>query len=207
MAQIIEHRLTKERLVTRIEPRSGTEITTDFGTFNLIAFDSVVDPQPQLALTVGGVGELDSSGHVIEQDGPTLVRMHRRNLLGDIFSHHPEGAEHASAHDLRAAMQAIQREGRGAIVYLRPEGVGDDFVQRLTAIARPRKADSDDPDLTRPSSIAGSAIPMHQREFGIGGQILRELGISRLRLLTNRPKELPGLDAFGLEIDEHVPLQ
>lgn len=207
VAQIIEHRLTKERLVTRIEPRSGTPITTDFGTFNLIAFDSVVDPQPQLALTVGGVGDLDSSGHVIEQDSPTLVRMHRRNLLGDIFSHHPDGSEHASAHDLRAAMQAIQREGRGAIVYLRPEGVGDDFVQRLTAIARPRKADSDDPDLTRPSSIAGNAIPMHQREFGIGGQILRELGISRLRLLTNRPKELPGLDAFGLEIDEHVPLQ
>lgn len=203
VAQIIEHRLTRERLVKRIEPRSGTPITTDFGTFNLIAFDSVVDPQPQLALTVGGVGDLDSSGHVIEQSVPTLVRMHRRNLLGDIFSHHENDSEHSSAHDLRDAMKAIQREGSGAIVYLRPEGVGDDFVQRLTAISRPRKADSDDPDLTRPAS----AMPMHQREFGIGGQILRELGISRLRLLTNRPKELPGLDAFGLEIAEHVPLQ
>ena len=207
VAQIIEHRLTKERLVTRVEPSSGTPITTDFGTFNLIAFDSVVDPQPQLALTVGGVGDLDATGNVVEQDQPTLVRMHRRNLLGDIFTHHAEDSDHASAHDLRDAMRAIQREGRGAIVYLRPEGVGDDFMQKLTAIARPRKADSDDPDLTRPSSIAGSAMPMHQREFGIGGQILRELGISRLRLLTNRPKELPGLDAFGLEIDEHVPLQ
>ncbi|MFG0292661.1 MAG: 3,4-dihydroxy-2-butanone-4-phosphate synthase [Phycisphaerales bacterium JB050] len=207
VAQIIEHRLTRERLVKRIEPRAGTTITTDFGSFNLIAFDSVVDPQPQLALTVGGVGDLDADGRVIEQDGPILVRMHRRNLLGDIFSHREEGDEHASAHDLRAAMQAIQAEGKGAIVYLRPEGVGDDFVQRLTAINRPHKADSDDPDLTRPSGAGANAMPMHQREFGIGGQILRELGISRLRLLTNRPKELPGLDAFGLEIAEHVPLQ
>ncbi|MFU8828005.1 MAG: 3,4-dihydroxy-2-butanone-4-phosphate synthase [Phycisphaerales bacterium] len=207
VAQIIEHRLTRERLVSRIEPRGGTKIETDFGTFNLIAFDSVVDPQPQLALTVGGVGDLDATGHPIEQTEPTLVRMHRRNLLGDIFSQREPGSDRASSDDLRAAMEAIQRDGRGAIVYLRPEGFGDDFIQRLTVIARPRKADSDDPDLTRPSSIAGNIMPMHQREFGIGGQILRELGLSRLRLLTNRPKELPGLDAFGLEIVDHVPLQ
>jgi GTP cyclohydrolase II len=86
--------------------------------------------------------------------------------------------------------------------------VGDALQQRLTTIRRsaaPRDADAH--DLTDPAGVGAQAVPMHHREFGIGGQILRALGLSRLRLLTNRPKEMPGLEAFGLEIAEHVALQ
>lgn len=210
--QIIEHRLRGETMVRRVDPASGVDIETEFGRFRLIAFESSVDPLPHLALTAGGVGELDASGAARRTDEPTLVRMHRRDLLGDIFGElrpeKPGGTADSTSKTLRAAMRAIASEGRGAIVYLRPEGVGDGFEQRLTALKRGvGHADHDAPDLSSPTGVGAAALPMHQREFGIGGQILRELGLSRLRLLTNQKKELPGLDAFGLEIVDHVALQ
>jgi 3,4-dihydroxy 2-butanone 4-phosphate synthase/GTP cyclohydrolase II len=164
-----------------------------------------VDALPQIALTVGGVGHLDSSGRPVESAEPTLVRMHRRNVLGDIFADLDASPDGPTAHTLHESMRAIQREGRGALVYLRPEGQGDALHHRLTAMRR-SGIDLDAPDLTSPLGIGAGAIPMHLREYGIGGQILRDLGISRMRLLTNHPKDLPGLDAFGLEIVEHVAL-
>ncbi|MGQ0627575.1 MAG: 3,4-dihydroxy-2-butanone-4-phosphate synthase [Phycisphaerales bacterium] len=204
--QIIEHRLERESLVRRIEPSAGTPVATPHGEFTLFAFDSLVDPLPHLALTLGGVGGLDGAGRVIENDAPTLVRMHRRNLLGDIFSATMPGAtEPPSSASLDFALRAIQREGRGAVVYLRPEGVGSTLEQRLSTIRRPgHSKGADTPDLTHP---AGHALPVHMRDFGIGGQILRNLGLSRLRLLTNHAADLPGLDAFGLSITERVPLR
>lgn len=206
IAQLIEHRLTRERLIRRLAPESGTVLRTALGEFTLIAIESVVDPQPHVALTVGGVGALDGAGRVVEQHAePTLVRMHRRNVLGDVFGDVDSSPDGATSEALRASMRAIQEAGRGAIVYLRPEGFGDGLEQRLTALRR-RAIDADAPDLTSPTGIGASAVPMHQRDFGIGGQILRELGLRKLRLLTNRPKDLPGLEAFGLEITEHVKL-
>ena len=196
VAQLIEHRLARESMVQRMSPVSGTPIDTAFGTFNLIAYESQVDVLPQLALTVGGVGALDGAGEVARQGEPTLVRMHRRELLGDVFHDLTSSRDGSTANSLHAALRRIQTEGRGAVVYLRPEGVGDGLSQRLTAIRRPRGAIAAMP----------SQVPMHLREFGIGGQILRDLGLSRLRLLTNHPKELPGLDAFGLEIVEQLDL-
>lgn len=203
VAQVIQHRLSQESLVRRIAPGEGTPVRTPEGVFNLIAYESLVDPLPHLALTVGGVGAPGPDGRVAEQREPTLVRMHRRNLLGDIFLDADSSPEGATGDVLRASMRAIQEAGRGAVVYLRPEGIGDGLNQRLLAIRRAARdagaAAFDAPDLVDP-------LAPHQREFGIGSQILRDLGVRELRLLTNHATELPGLDAFGLRIVERVPV-
>lgn len=200
IAQIIEHRLARESLIRRIPPTSGTPIRTRRGTFNLIAYESIVDAQPHIALTVGGVGELDPSGLPREQHEPTLVRMHRRNLLGDIFGDLDSSPAGATGDTLHAAMDAIQAAGRGAVVYLRSEDAPGrtELESRLLQIRR--HADHDRPDF---SSAAPGGM---QRDFGIGCQILRDLGLSKLRLLTDSRKDVPGLEAFGLHIVEHVPL-
>ena len=203
--QIIEHRLARETLVKRVEPACGARIDTPEGEFTLIAYESAVDPVPHLVLSCGGVGVPDASGRVPEISDPVLVRMHRRDLLGDIFGVSSRGGK-SSADDLRASMRAIRREGRGAIVYLRPEGSGEDFFARLQQIRRPAD-DVNAPDLTRTEGVGARAQPMDSREFGVGGQILRDLGLSRLRVLTNHPRRaMPGLHGFGLEIVEQVGL-
>ncbi len=204
--QLIQYRLRGERLIQRMAPEEGTLVRTDEGEFTLIAYRSTVDALPHIVLTAGGVGTLDARGVATEQTAPTLVRMHRRNVLGDIFGAVMGGEDVASSAVLKGAMRAIAREGRGAIVYLRPEGEGDDLHGKLTAINRGGAGHGDGHDLTSPRGIGASVVPMHLREFGIGGQILRDLGISRMRLLTNHRKDYPGLDAFGLEIVEQVAL-
>ncbi len=214
VAQIIEHRLARESLVRRIEPATGTPIRTAEGDFRLVAFESLVDPMPHVALCAGDVGALDALGRPVESDAPTLVRMHRRNLLGDVFGALPgggaDGGGRPSGELLNAAMRAVQREGRGAIIYLRPEGVGQALDQRLSAIRREGayQRGADVPELARPEAqaVAPGGLPAHMRDFGIGCQILRNLGLSRLRLLTNHKTDLPGLEAFGLEIVERLPL-
>jgi len=204
--QIIEHRLAREALVRRVEPVGGAKIATPEGEFTLLAFESAVDPLPHLVLSLGGVGVPGADGTVAPVDDAVLVRMHRRDLLGDIFGAAFGGATKSSSDDLRAAMRAIQREGRGAIVYLRPEGSGEDFFARLQQIRRPAD-DVNAPDLTRTEGVGARAQPMDSREFGVGGQILRDLGLSRLRVLTNHPRRaMPGLHGFGLEIVEQVGL-
>ena len=100
----------------------------------------------------------------------------------------------------------IQQAGRGALVYLRPEGIGDDLRDRLLKIKRPVSDDVNVPDLTRSDGIAAKVQPMDVRELGIGSQILRDLGLQKLRILTNHPKTLPGLAGFGLEIVEQLPI-
>jgi len=217
VAQIIQHRLARESLVRRIAPTEGRPLRTRHGTFNLLAYESVVDPVPHLALTVGDIGRVrttspglaDSTSPAADAEGDraTLVRMHRRGVLGDVFGDLDSSRDGATSDVLHSAMAAIQSEGRGAIVYLRPEGVGDAFDQRLHAIRRSSFGAGDDsPDLTHPQGLGAASVPMAQRDFGIGGQILRDLGLTRLRLLTNSSTALPGLDAFGIEIVERVPL-
>jgi 3,4-dihydroxy 2-butanone 4-phosphate synthase/GTP cyclohydrolase II len=201
--QIIEFRLARETLVRRIEPSGGTCIQTPFGSFNLIAYQSSIDALPHIALTVGGVGTLDDTGRVKPTEEPTLVRVHRRDLLGDVFDEasNPTGAQ------LRGAMRMIQHAGRGAVVYVRPEGVGDDVRSRLQQIHRPMHRDINVPDLMSTAGPAGRAQPMDMREYGIGSQILRDLGLSRIRILTNHPRQMPGVHAFGLDIVEQVPIE
>jgi 3,4-dihydroxy 2-butanone 4-phosphate synthase/GTP cyclohydrolase II len=193
--QIIEHRLRNSSIVERLQPRSGTQIQTPEGIFNLVAFQSIVDPLPHLALTVGDIGALDSAGNVIDNTEPALVRVHRRDLLGDIFNAADDGKDQATGDILRASMRAIQNEGRGALIYLRPHGLGDGLSQRLTRPANHSVEDAPH------QSVSGPML-----EYGIGCQLLRALGISNIRLLSNSETEYPQIEAFGLKIVDRVHL-
>ena len=203
--QVIEWRLRGEGMVQRLEPRDGELVRTPEGEFRLFAWRTAVDALPHLALTMGDIGRLDATGTVRVEERPTLVRMHRRDIFSDVFGM-PRG-DSDGQREVRAALRAIAREGRGALVYLRSEGSGFDFPGRLQRIQRPAGDDVNAPDLTRPDGIGGKAHPMDVREFGVGGQILHDLGLTRLRLLTNHPKaSMPGLHGFGLEIVEQVAM-
>ncbi len=201
--QIIEYRLAREQLIERLDPTGGTPIETPYGHFNLIAYRSTIDALPHLALTVGGIGSLGGNGHAREITEPVLVRMHRRDLLGDIF----DETSNRSGEILRASLRMIHDAGLGTLIYLRPEGIGEDLRGRLQQIRRPATDNVNTPDLTRSDGPAGRAQPMDRRDFGIGSQILRDLGLHRLRIITNHPKRLPGLAGFGLEIVEQVPVR
>src|SRR5215813_4875355 len=125
--QIIHYRLQRERLVHRLPPAEGVLVDTDHGRFNLIAYRSVVDRLPHLAFCVGDVGRLDPSGHPMRIAEPTLVRMHRRDLLGDVFGN----KANPSNRILAASLRSILAAGRGVLVYLRPEGVGEGLSEHL----------------------------------------------------------------------------
>lgn len=189
VAQVIQHRLSRESLVRRIPGIEPSRIRTEAGEFDLILYESLVDPLPHLVLSVGGVG-LDAGAAA----DPVMVRMHRRNLLGDVFGDLGSARTGSTGEALRGAMRAIQGAGRGVIVYIRQQVGAQGLEGRLQSLSR--RADLETPEIQDPIL----------RDFGIGGQILRDLGISRLRLLTNSATDLPGLEAFGLEIVERVPL-
>ncbi|GAB4385175.1 MAG: bifunctional 3,4-dihydroxy-2-butanone-4-phosphate synthase/GTP cyclohydrolase II [Phycisphaerales bacterium] len=193
--QIIEYRLGQSHIIERMEPKQGTEIATPMGRFRLFAFRALVDPLPHLALTVGDVGRVEDDGGVIGSPEPTLVRVHRRDLLGDIFDDLSSGKGVSTGQILRASMQRIQQEGRGVLVYLRPSTMGDDLSARLSAL----------PDRSQQDSPHQSVSPA-MLEYGVGSQILRALGLSKLRLLTNSDVDYPQLRAFGLEIVERVAI-
>jgi 3,4-dihydroxy 2-butanone 4-phosphate synthase/GTP cyclohydrolase II len=206
VAQIIEYRLARETLVRRQSPPEGRIVRTPYGEFTALVFESLVDPLPHLVLTVGDVGVpvpvAGGWGVPPADDRPTLVRMHRRHLLGDVFGDLDSSPEGPTSAILHASMRRIQEEGRGAIVYLRTSGregrAGADLEGRLQTL-RDGPRDADTP-LLQPDA-------MPHREFGVGGQILRALGLRKLRLLTNTTRAMPGLEAFGLEIVERVPVR
>ncbi len=211
VAQIIEHRLRRESLVQRVG--AGRELRTPEGTFTAHIFASRVDSLPHLALTFG----LGDATHDSPIEAPTLVRMHRRHLLGDVFGEvgTAAGGTMSTNDVLKASMRMIAREGRGAVVYLRPshlEGsdagnAQTDLEGRLQTFRTSGPADDDGPRLDRATGAASNtkAVPaMDLREYGVGGQILRELGLTKLKLITTSTSDLPGLDAFGLQIVERV---
>jgi 3,4-dihydroxy 2-butanone 4-phosphate synthase/GTP cyclohydrolase II len=204
--QIIRHRLDREGLVRRMQPTSGSEVHTPEGPFTLYSWESEIDALPHLALTLGGVGALDASGRAVEHPEPVLVRMQRREILTDVFGVSWAAGEQSGQDTVRASLRAIARAGAGALVYLRTEGSGDDLPGRIARIRRPGRDDVNAPDLTRVDGMGSASQPMDARLFGVGGQILRDLGLSRLRLLTNHPKPMPGLHGFGLDIVEHVAI-
>lgn len=199
VAQLIAHRLADGSLIKRLGP--VRKLRTAFGDFDAIAYESAVDPLPHLALTMGGVGT--GAGPNGGDSFPTLVRMHRRHLLGDVFaevSGSGSSPGKSSGDVLRDSLRLIASEGRGAVVYLRTQ-MPDEPEDDLEALLQTPRRLADAPPGT--SSTAGHASRT-QRDFGVGGQILRDLGISKLRLITNSARDLPGLDAFGLEIVERV---
>ena len=219
VAQLIQHRLSRESLVRRMEPTSGTPIHTALGDFTLIAYESLVDPLPHLALVKGTIGTLDGTGHPMQHDEPVLVRMHRRNVLGDLFLECGAAAANTSntnigptGNTLHAAMKRISDAGSGAIVYLRGDGElsSPSLNERLHAFRHtsPSVKGADTPDLSTESHavLSRQGIPHHMRDLGIGCQVLRDLGIHKLDLLTNQQTDMPTLEAFGLTINRRMPV-
>ncbi|MEM8738703.1 MAG: 3,4-dihydroxy-2-butanone-4-phosphate synthase [Planctomycetota bacterium] len=209
VADIIEYRMQRDLLVERIDT---LPFTNDLGDWTLIAYRSMVDPFPHVALVCGELGQTDGAGAPIEQPEPTLVRMHSQNLLGDVFG----DLEQPSQQTLRQSMQMIQSAGRGAVVYLRHEGMGRGLLKRLqtpaplggsTAPALP-EGPRFGPGLDTLPAKDGvtAAATAKTMDYGIGSQILRDLGLSRLQLITNHPFTPAALSGFGLVIDKFVAL-
>lgn len=194
VAELISYRLKREQLVRRIE---SIPMPTRWGDFQLIAYQSQTDPEPHLALTLGGIGLPNAAGEVEPIDEPVLVRVHSECLTGDVF-----GSQRCDCGpQLDIAMQAIAQEGRGVLVYLRQEGRGIGLAKKLRAYRL------QDGGLDTVEANTRQGLPIDKRDFGIGSQILRDLGLRKLRIMTNNPKKIHGIDGFGLQIVESLPIR
>lgn len=195
VAELIEYRLQRERLVRRVE---SIRIHNEFGEWSLVAFESATRDGTHLALCRGGVGELDlATGAVAVCDEPTLVRVHSECLTGDVFG----SFRCECGQQLRGAMEQIAKAGRGVIVYLRQEGRGIGLVNKLHAY----RLQDEGLDTVEANQALG--LPADRRDYGVGAQILRDLGITQLRILTNNPKKVSRLEVYGLRVVEQLPLE
>ncbi len=193
IAKLIEYRLQKEKQIKRLET---VNLPTDYGEFNLIGYESITSVEPHLALCKGNVGELDEYGKVIEHEEPVLVRVHSECMTGDLF--HSQRCE--CGYQLITAMQMIEKAGKGALIYLRQEGRGIGLANKLKAY-KLQEAGLDTVD----ANIKLGFLP-DKRDYGIGAQICRDLGLRNIRILTNNPKKISRLEVYGIKIVEQIPL-
>jgi len=194
IAKLIEYRLQRESQIKRIV---SVNLPTDYGDFKLVAYESMTSPEPHLALCKGGVGDRDGAGNVIEHPEPVLIRVHSECLTGDLF--HSQRCE--CGYQLITAMRMIEKEGKGALIYLRQEGRGIGLSNKLRAYELQEQGlDTVDANL----KLGFSA---DRRDYGIGAQICRDLGLRNVRILTNNPKKVSRLEVYGIQIFEQVPLQ
>jgi len=200
IADLIEYRRRREKLVRR---EIALKLPTDFGVFDLFAYSSMVDQEPHLALTLGGIGVpvnpgRDPGGEVTVQDQPVLVRMHSECLTGDVL----HSAKCDCGPQLQYAMKQVAEAGRGVIVYMRQEGRGIGLLNKLKAYKLQQEEGLDTVEANKRLGFAPDL-----RHFGIGAQILHDLGVRDIRLLTNNPRKVIGLEGYGLRIVERVPIQ
>ena len=191
---LIKYRRQREKLIRR---EVAVELPTRYGKFDLVAYTSVVDPEPHLALCKGGIG-VEAGGCVPVQPEAVLVRIHSSCLTGDIF----ESLSCDCGAQLHQAMKQVEEAGKGVILYMRQEGRGIGLLSKLHAY---RLQQEEGLDTGEANKRLGYAPDL--RHYGIGAQILVDLGVRDIRLLTNNPKKVVGLDGYGLHIVERVPIQ
>ncbi len=194
IADLIEYRHQREPLVQRVE---SVKLPTRYGQFMLHAYKSVVDSDLHLAVCCGGVGERDEQGHPIEFDDPILIRVHSECFTGDVLG----SSRCDCGEQLHDAMCMIQSEGRGAVVYLRQEGRGIGLHNKLKAYQL------QDHGLDTVEANEKLGFPADKRDYGIGAQIIRDLGVKNIRILTNNPKKVSRLQVYGLKVVEQVPIR
>ncbi|MEK7730371.1 MAG: GTP cyclohydrolase II, partial [Planctomycetota bacterium] len=193
-ADIIEYRMQRETFVTR---GVTTKLPTRFGEFTLIEYHSPVDPEPHLALCCGGLGALDARGEPIVHEEPVLVRVESECMTGHVF----HSVRCDCGGQLDAAMQMIQTAGKGAVVYLRQEGRGIGLHNKLRAY------ELQDQGLDTVEANQKLGLPVDRRDYGVGAQIIRDLGLRQLRILTNNPKKVNRLEVYGMKIVEQLPIE
>jgi 3,4-dihydroxy 2-butanone 4-phosphate synthase/GTP cyclohydrolase II len=181
---LIAYRLKNESLIKR---EIGVELPTTYGDFDLVAFKQTNTEEIHLALIKGTWGP----------DEPIMVRVHSSCITGDIFG----SCRCDCGPQLQHAMRMVEEEGKGVILYMNQEGRGIGLINKLKAY----KLQEEGMDTVQANLALG--LPMDSRDYGVGAQILRDLAVSKIRLITNNPKKRVGLIGYGLEIVEQIPIE